>query len=429
MLKPWWALVLAVAGVMLVPPTGRGAEGDRVAYKFQYYHDNNDVDVFTNEISVGKRLGDKFHLSAGYLVDGITGASRSDMRGRNPGIDGTTGASKKVTVDAVTAASGTAREYRHQVSGTLAFTHDFIKMIRKDQNNDDPTTLSVTGINSQENDYTSRTISAAFTQDLFQRNTTFGLVYGKSFDQFRPAARFVPEYPDEGWSMFGNGRRQTERISASLTQGITMTTVASVIWGYVYDRGYLSRPYYVYELTTDSGSIYRHENLPAKRRSMTITGKLNQYIPVGAGMALHLDYRYYFDSWEIQSHTASGELYCRLGDYFVLRPSYRVYLQNSAFFYEDTYPADPVYLTTDFKYRHGLTHTAGLKLSWEVRDFVRPAQSRFFGLYPVAIDLGGEYYMRTGTYDVAVRNSYYNYWPIYTGYRAFWIQSGMRFAF
>jgi hypothetical protein len=402
---------------------GYGGEGNGLDYKFQYYRDNNDVTVTSNAINLGAKLGEKGHLAVGYLVDGITGASRRDIHGTSQGIDGITGASA-VVPDGITSASPEVREHRHQVSGTLSFTHDFIKMVSADKNNDDPTVMSVTGVNSQENDYTSRTFSAALSQDLFQRNTTLGVRYGKSFDQFRPDARYTPRN-DDGWFFFGNGKRETERVSASLSQGITTTTVAALIWGYVYDRGYLSRPYYMIEID----SLYYHENLPVKRRSMTITGRLNQYIPAGSGLSLHIDYRYYTDSWNLVSHTLSGELYIRLGDFFILRPLYRFYMQSNAFFYADVYTEPVQYLTTDFKYRQSQTHTAGLKFSWQLRDFVKPEENRFFAFYPVAVDVAGEFYQRTGTKDAVVRNTHYNYWPTYDGYRAFWIQSGMRFAF
>jgi hypothetical protein len=415
-------VMLGMALILFTPRLFSG-ESDGVSYKFQYYGDNNDVDVFSNTVTAGKQLGSKTHVSVSYLVDAITGASRKDIRSTMQGVDGITGASA-VKPDGITGASPTA-ERRHQVSATLSFVNDFIKWLRKDQNNDDPTTFSVTGINSTESDYTSRTISAAVSQDLFQRNTTLGALVSRGFDQYQPVSRFTPSSSDEGWNFFGDGRRLTDRLSLSLTQGITTTTVASVIWGYAYDRGYLARPYYVYEI---GDTLYR-EHLPPRHRSMTVTGRLNQYLPVGGGMSLHLDYRYYADSWELISHTISAELYTRIGENFIIRPSYRFYTQSDAFFYADVYPKSQRYMTTDFKYRHGITHSAGLKLSWELRDVIKPTDSPFFALFPVEADIAGDLYMRTGPHDVALRNSHYNYWDIDKGFRSFWIQSGLRFAF
>jgi hypothetical protein len=420
----------AVVAALLWAAAGRAlcGESDAVDYKFQYYTDNNDVRVYSNAATATKKLGDKWSASVSYLVDAISGASRRDIRGwirdttgtAKPGTDAVTSAS---VMDGITSASPTA-EQRHQVSGTLSFTNDYIKAFSTDKNSDDPTTLSITGINSQEADYTSRTVSLALSQDLFQRNTTISARAGKSFDHYSPVSRFVPAaLTDPGWNYLGNGERQTDNVSLGITQGITVTTIATVNLGYVSDRGYLGRPYYVYKINDQ----YRHELVPDRKKSFTISGMLNQYIPLGSGMSLHGEYRYYADSWELTSHTAGIEVSVRLGDYFIVRPSYRYYVQSGTFFYKDFYDSTDYYLTTDFKYREGRSQSGGLKLSWELRDFVKPEKAASFALYPVAIDIGADYYWRSGPHDPAVIRNHYSY---FTGdFQTVWIQTGIRFAF
>jgi hypothetical protein len=404
-------------------------ESNDISYKFQFYDDANDVQVISNTVSASKKLGDNWRLSASYLVDAISGASRRDIHGAkidttagSDGLDAVTGATPPLT-DAVTGATPT-NEKRNQIGATLTFSNDFIKMFGNDKNNDDPTSLSITGINSQENDYASRTVSFAASQDLFQRNTTIGLRAGKSFDQYSPAQRFLASARlDPGWNYFGSGKRQSDNVSFSLTQGLSVTTIASVIAGYYYDRGYLGRPYYVYKIN----NLYRHELYPPEKKSMTVTAMVNQYIPFGSGVSIHGEYRYYRDSWEIQSHTGEIEVNFRLGDYVIVRPSYRYYIQSGAFFYKDVYDSADYYLTTDFKYRAGSTHTLGLKLSWELRDFVKPENSPFFAVFPVALDLGADYYLRDGPENRAVLASHYSYFE--STFMSLWIQSGIRFAF
>jgi hypothetical protein len=439
MLKPRFIALPAAAAtltVLCIFPAAVG-EGDEAGYTLQYYTDDNLVRVLTNTVEATKTIG-RSSLAVSYLVDAITGASRRDIKGaslaengiengddgrgedENP-VDAITSATP---VDGITSASVT-KERRHQVSGTFSFVRDFITPLRQDKNNDDPTSLSVTGLNSDENDYHSRTVSLALSQDLFQRNSTVGLRFGRSFDRYSPPARFIPSSADAGWGFLGNGRRLTDNFSASFTQGITTTTVGSIIFGYAYDRGYLARPYYVYEID----NVYYHENLPPRRRGMTVSAQLNQYAPVAGGASVHLRYRYYTDSWELASHTASVALFLRLGDHCIINPSYRFYLQSDAFFYKDVYTAPPVYLTTDFKFRHGMTHTPGLKLSYELNDFVKPDKGPFFGLYPVAFDIGADYFVRSGTRDISVRDSHYNYWNPESGFQALWLQAGVRVAY
>lgn len=386
---------------------------DHISYKFQYYGDNNDVEVISNTTTVSKGIGEHVRFNLSYLVDGITGASRNDDRGK---------------VDGITSASPTD-ERRHEVKGALTVNFDWLMLFNKDKETEDPMFITVTGINSQENDYTSRTISAAISQDLFQRNTTIGFSYSKSFDDYDPAERFVPQTGDEGWDYFGNGKRETDRISASITQGITTTTVASIIWGYAFDRGYLSRPYYVYKIDDD----WKHENLPPERKIMTATGRLNQYIPTKNGTAVHLDYRLYTDSWDLISHTIALKCYYRFAEKFIVNPSYRFYTQNSTSFYKDEYTSVPNYLTTDFKYRECVTNTIGLNVIYEIKDLYKPDDAPFFSLFPININIAGYYMMRTGPdkdEEKDIIASHYNYWnDKYQWYQNFWIQGGITFAF
>jgi hypothetical protein len=402
-------------------------ESDEINYKFQHYEDNNEVSVSTNTVSFSKRIKESWKVSGSYLVDAITGASRRDIRGTKfdtlkSRTDAVSGATRQAP-DAVTSASPTS-EKRNQVSAGATFVHDIIKLFRSDKNNDDPTTLSLTGITSEENDYTSRTISFSASQDLFQRNTTFGLRAGKSFDQYRPPPRFIPAAQlDPGWNFFGNGARRTDNASLSLTQGLSTTTIASIILGYVFDRGYLGRPYYVYKIN----DVYRHETVPVRKKSMTITGMCNQYIPLGSGLSVHLEYRYYADSWEIRSHTGAVEVHARIGEYFIVRPSLRLYTQSSAFFYRDVYDSSDYFLTTDLRYGGYATNTMGLKVSCETREFIKPENHRNLALYPVAIDVGVYYMTRTGPDDLSVLRSHYAYYN--SVFRTSWIQAGVRFAF
>jgi hypothetical protein len=386
-----------------------GGEMDHISYKFQLYDDNNDVRVVTNTTEISKSLGEHVHLGIAYLADGITGASRKDDRG---------------DIDGITAASVT-RESRQEVTGALSGTFDLTRVFKRESEALNPTTIGITGINSVETDYRSRTLGASFSQDLFQRNTTLGFSFIKSFDDLDPAPRFINStlLQDVGWNYFGEGKRQTDKINVSLTQGITVTTVAAFIWGYVYDRGYLAKPYYVYEID----NVYKHEKLPAERRNMTFTGRINQYIPTKYGLALHCDYRLFYDSWDLVSHTASLKIYYRFAEKFIIEPSYRYYTQTSAFFYEDEYTGDPVYLTTDLKYRECMSNTFGLKLIYELKDFFKPEDAPVLSLFPVTIDIAGNYLLRTGPDDPAVLDAHYARWS--GQFSTFWIQAGVVFAF
>lgn len=425
---------------IIVAVIGYSFGEDAIDYKFQAYIDDNHVQVLCNETSASKKINDHFSLSVSYLLDAITSASRKDYRGliSKSGVAvGTAAKTSSTMPDGVSSATKTD-ELRHQPSATIIYVNDFAKMLGGSKNSDNPTTISITGINSQENDYTSRTVSGGFSQDLFERNTTLGVRYSKTYNTYSPAERYI-NLSSPGWNYYGNGKRQTDTYSASVAQGITTTTIASLILSYTYDRGYLERPYNLYEIeSTNSddddaininGKQFYHEFLPTTHKSATITGALNQYIPFWNGMALHIEYRYYTDSWSLSSNTLSLEWYTYLTEKIIVRPSARVYSQSSAFFYRDKYTSPKNYLTTDIRYRGCNAYTAGIKFQYLVKDFVKPENVSFPSIYPVTVDVGFDYYRRTSPTDSTVLHNTYQYYGSGVGFQAIIIQSGIRFIF
>ncbi len=445
MLNARIAAVVLSALVFGLPGFCAGGENS-ISYKIQGYHENNLTTVLTNLLGFGLGIGEKWRLEGGAMVDAITAASRSNIHGTSPGPNGVTSATRDV--DGITSASETD-EFRKAASGSLSFTHDFIRRFRTDKNNDDPTTLSVFGSYSTERDYLSRNIGGSVSQDLFQRNTTVAVRFGRNYDQYFPDSAFIPEKDtDEGWEYLrgeeepagqedglaerlplkltyaGEGKRLTDRVTISLTQGLTTTTVFSPFLEFAYDRGYLARPYYTYRIKDE----LVQETLPPTRRMLNGGVRLNQFVRILSGVSLRGGYRYYTDSWEMQSHTVSIEVNIRPYPTITVSPSYRFYNQTHAFFYKDIYHQKPRYLTTDFKHGPLNTHTIGLKLRLETNRGAG-ALGNSSALYPESFDIAGNYLMRSSVTDVTVRNSHYEVWPIDRGFRAFWIQAGISLSF
>src|SRR5690606_7471509 len=70
------------------------------------------------------------------------------------------------------------------------------------------------------------------------------------------------------------------------------------------------------------------ERLPNGRFKLPLGGRLNYYMSDWA--VLRAYYRYYWDDWGIDAHTASLEVPLRITDSFGLYPSYRYYTQGAA---------------------------------------------------------------------------------------------------
>lgn len=107
------------------------------------------------------------------------------------------------------------------------------------------------------------------------------------------------------------------------------------------------------------------EQLPNTRFKVAIGGRLNWYL--SESFTVRTFYRYYFDDWGINSHTASIEIPFKLSDKFTLYPSYRFYNQTAAdYFYPyETAVSNYEFYTSDYdlskyssnQFGFGISHT------------------------------------------------------------------------
>ena len=90
------------------------------------------------------------------------------------------------------------------------------------------------------------------------------------------------------------------------------------------------------------------ERLPDSRFKVAAGGRINWYL--NETFTVRTFYRYYFDDWGIDSHTASIEVPIKITDKFTLYPSYRYYTQTAADYfrpYEQALSTDKFY-TSDY---------------------------------------------------------------------------------
>lgn len=79
------------------------------------------------------------------------------------------------------------------------------------------------------------------------------------------------------------------------------------------------------------------DNRPASREQWAWLTRYNLYFPETES-ALHVDYRFFADSWDVLSNMCELQWHQELGDHVVLRPLVRYYTQRSAFFYDPLFP-------------------------------------------------------------------------------------------
>lgn len=106
---------------------------------------------------------------------------------------------------------------------------------------------------------------------------------------------------------------------------------------------------------------------PDRRARFALVGRLRQGL--GKRVSVGLDYRYYADSWALQSHTLGGDLRIQAARSLLLAFEYRGYFQGRAWFYRPVYAYVPAggFVTRDRELSTMLDHRATAALEWSHR--------------------------------------------------------------
>jgi len=192
---------------------------------------------------------------------------------------------------------------------------------------------------SIEDDYTSFNFSIGGERNFNDKNTTLSLSGGSSFDWLEPTdANLFQNRPDDEfkWSL---------DLFAGLSQILTRSSTMMVTINYKHSDGYLSDPYK--EVAQISGGNLSDER-PGNKDQISLMVRYRHHIePVAA--SVHADYRFYYDDYDIYSHTAELAWYQSIFEWLRIIPSVRYYSQSKADFYEPVLPAPRSERSSDFR--------------------------------------------------------------------------------
>ncbi len=213
---------------------------------------------------------------------------------------------------------------------------------------------SVGLIHSDENDYEAKAIQIGGEWDLNNRQSTLSLGLSYSSDDIEPTDA----------EMFGRTTEESKHahsMSIGWTQVIDRTSVLQFGAGITRQSGYLSDPYKLRDVRPD------------EKLAWNVNLRYRRYFD-NLNAALHLDYRYYSDDFDIDSHTLNLAWYQNLGARFQLGPNVRYYSQNEADFYlsvDDYSLPTTTYQSSDYRLSAYGAYTFGLKaifneINWSV---------------------------------------------------------------
>ena len=285
---------------------GQELPDEEVQVSLNGYFDNFRVNVLYPSVSLTKHVGETTSLTGRYLVDVISAAS---IKSRFE-VDGVTSA----TSNEHGGSQGGLDEVRHEVG--LGITQLLSKA-----------TLTLNGLYSTEHDYTSKTLALQLSYPFARNNTVVQLGLVRSWDKVFPQTRT--------WTR----DKQVFTLSGGLTQVLGRRLIAQLDVSYTQNDGLLSDAYQVVTIVRDAAVSTFEPVHPGHRTRKAIGLRVNYKL--ASPSALQLGYRYYWDDWEVRSHTVSTRYQHRLSSGVRLGLGVRTYVQSKAFFFEPDY-SDPM---------------------------------------------------------------------------------------
>jgi len=276
-----------------------------------------------------KSLGDRISLSGQVYVDAVSNAS----------------------VDVVTTASP-YKERRNELSLGLDY-------VVRDSN------LTFGLSRSDEPDYKADALSVDVSQETFGGMTTVNLGFSRAADKVGA----------KNLGFFDQAKHWQYRVG--VTQILTPKWLASVNLEAISDSGYLGNPYRAARVF---GAAVP-ENLPRTRSSRAIN--LRAIGDLGSRDAVRGSYRYFWDNWQLKSHTLEGGYSRYVGESFLFDGFLRHYKQDGASFYSDNAQSQATYVTRNRQLGTYDGNTLGGKVTYSWRKVPGQYEIKFNGALEV----------------------------------------------
>lgn len=398
------SLTLAALALPLMQTANAGRVDENYHTDFQYghYSESNQrmsVDVFEGSLSAP--IGKAITASLNVVQDVISGASpvynlrqkdgtvKQILSGKAYSGNGLTisGASKQILSGASCTAS--ICDERTAVSPTLSYAFE-------------NSALAVGGGYSTENDYDSRYINSNLSWDINKKLTTLNFGASVAFDELHPTKSSTGAIRNTDCGSLCN--KTSQQYLLGLSQILDKHSLIQTNMTFSYHNGFLSDPYKQVNFESDplnfsfNGNFYpklRNENRPREHFEWAW---LTQYVRHFGNLndaALHIDYRFSHDDWNIQSHTTELSWHQPIMSGWQIIPRVRYYSQNAADFYQGVFAGkqqDYQFYSSDYRLAGFGAVSVGLKLSKDFTEIKHINSLKF--------QAGIEYYDRKSDYQI-----------------------------
>ena len=330
-----------------------------------YYSEADRVTVIEPVVSLRKDMGDENFLNLRFVLDSLTGSSPN-------------GAIKTAGAQTFTTPSGNSTYTSAANETPLDSTfHDTRGAINAEWEMPlNKTTKAIFGANiSKEFDYQSLGVSANFSWDFNNRNTTLTAGAAINADTVNPVGGVPTGLTAMSASKSTTGSDDSKTVTdliLGVTQIINRTTLMQLNLNIGSDSGYITDPYKILSVLDSGGNLratdpYLYEKLPDSRTRQALYWKTVLGFDEDV---LNLSYRYYWDDWDVSSHTIEAKYRLSLGDKHYLQPEVRYYVQDKASFYHYNLVdgSIPTYASADYRLADLKTTTIGLKYGFDIND-------------------------------------------------------------
>ena len=239
-------------------------------------------------------------------------------------------------------------------------------------------TLDVDVGRSSENDYESNFFNLNHRWEFNNKLTTLSTGYAYASDQVWEMVKL--DNGSKVRSSANGGNKESHQGIIGLTQILDKDSLLQANLTYSYSGGYLSDPYkYTYApWATGNDYTYQYFVHDARPGSRNQVGLLVRYVRNFSALnaaALHVDYRYYADTWGVDSHTFEVTWLQPIVDNWQFRPRIRYYSQSAADFYQMFYDAPSAngYYSSDYRLANFGAISGGVQLTKQFFDKVRIA--------------------------------------------------------
>ncbi len=344
--------VLLTLLCFILPLAAQQLPDEELQANFSGYFDNFQVTVIYPNFALTRHVTESTAITGRYLVDLVSAASIRAGNGSSASsaINNTAANGEfqndhddKISqkVDVVTAASGRSSGGG---GGGVAGTPGTPIKLADDVRNEfvlgvtqliPRGTFSVNGLSSREHDYSSRTIAGTISQSFAQKNSTFEIGFVRSWDRVFPVTKT--------WTRDVN----VETADATFSQIFSTRLLTQLIFSYTNTNGQLADVYRTIKIASSDSIVQFDPVHPYSRQRRALADKIVYRLdPLSS---ITMGYRYYWDSWDIRSHTISGLYQRHVSRHATIGIGGRTYFQNAAFFFKEKYTAPQQYMTADSK--------------------------------------------------------------------------------